>query len=103
MILRSLILSLFILVAKQAEAQLVVQLSYQNIVYLGVDNPIDYAVKNVDTSLIELRPSFGTLTKSEDGRLIWRYCTAQPRKLMLTAYNKKTKKAIDSIGIRAKL
>jgi hypothetical protein len=90
------------LIAKSSYAQLVVSSGRGNLFYLGIENRIDYAVKDIKMNLVELRASAGEISKDNDGNLFWRSCEANPGKVVLSAYYRKTNKLIGEAEFRVK-
>lgn len=93
---------ILIVSTKPSAGQLVVSASRYNLFYLGIENPIDYAVKDISMSQVELRASSGELLTNKEGNSFWRSCEAKPGKVVLSAYHRKTKRLIGEAEFRVK-
>lgn len=82
-------------------AQLVVTNLKENILYIGVDNYIDYAVTAKQAEKITLMVSRGELITSNN-KLIYRHCANKPGLVTFYALDKASKKVIDSVLFRLK-
>lgn len=79
--------------------KLVIANTKMNILYLGIDNPISFGIKNGNTKDIVLVPQRGEIHEY-DGALYYINCKNEAGELKIYAKNKRTNKIIDSVLFR---
>jgi len=57
-------------------SQILVSNVKMNIVYAGVDNPIEFLVNNIDKNKLVIKASCGELVRQLTAKYIWRLCNA---------------------------
>lgn len=92
---------LLLLMPVYSLGQLVVTNLQERILYIGVNNYIDYAVKTTYTAEVTLTVSRGELI-TDFGKLVYRHCRYEPGVITFYAINKRSKKIIDSVLFRLK-
>lgn len=68
------LISYCILFLFKAQSQIVVANEKMNIVYAGVDNPIEFLANNIDKSKLVVKASCGELTRTSTAKFTWRIC-----------------------------
>jgi len=58
----------------KAQCQIVVANEKMNIVYAGVDNPIEFLANNIDKAKLVVKASCGELTRTSREKFTWRIC-----------------------------
>jgi hypothetical protein len=58
----------------KAQSQIVVANKKMNIVYAGVDNPIEFLANNIDKAKLVVKASCGELIRTSTAKFIWRIC-----------------------------
>jgi hypothetical protein len=90
---KAIITFLFTVFISHIHAQLIVANDKMNIVYAGVENPINFSLNGYDFRKLILTASCGTLSK-KDNYLIWKLCGAnQCRYVKFSCYLKTKQKA----------
>ena len=75
--------------------------SSYNILYLGIDNPIDFASKTIKQKELLLTAKSGEI-RNYQGSYFYRNCSNQPGAIVIYAHNARTKRLIDSVEFRLK-
>ena len=72
-----------------------------NVLYIGVDNEIQFASKTIPYKNLSLKPQRGEIVNYH-GKLYYRYCQNNPGLLAIYAYNRLSRKIVDSALFRLK-
>ena len=68
------IITLFVAFSLKAISQILVSNIKTNIVYAGVDNPIEFLANNIDKSKLVIKASCGELIRQATAKYTWRIC-----------------------------
>ena len=69
-----LLIACFILIFSKVQSQIIVANVKMNIVYAGVDNPIEFLANNIDKNKLVIKASCGQLTRITAGKYSWKIC-----------------------------